>query len=1251
MKKNLLLLFVFLTAQINAQCWLSIQTGSNHTVALKTDGTLWTWGNNNAGQLGDGTNTNRNTPKQIGTANDWKTIVSTSDHTIAIKTDGTLWAWGYNIYGQLGDGTTTNKNTPIQIGTDTDWQTINTGAFYTVAIKADGTLWAWGENMSGQLGDGTNIQRNTPTQIGTGSNWKTIAAGDFHTIAIKADNTLWAWGYNYSGQLGDGTTTPKKSPKQIGAATNWQTINTGGHHTTAIKSDGTLWAWGYNLDGQLGDGTNTNRSIPTQIGTDNNWQTIDPGNYYTTAIKADKTLWAWGKNVNAQLGDGTTTNRSIPTQIGTATDWQVIAGGFTHTIALKTDGALWAWGYNASGQLGDGTNTQRNVPTAISCPVAPTVTTTTQTNAGAVKATLGGAVTADGGSTVSERGIVWATATDPTTANNKITNGTGLGSFSATIAALPPFTLVYYRAYAINTTGTGYGTTLSFTTGAALSATTSQINVVCTNDATGSAAVTASGGASPYTYLWSSSKGTSATATGLSAIAYTCTITDDEGTTFVKNVSITANDITLPVTGTKNITVNLDANGQATITPAMINNGSSDNCGITSMSLDKTTFSCADIGAVSTVFTSVGTATQETHGHGGGYNPHTKEFWYPRWVSTTIHKYDASHNSLGSFIAPVTAIMQLWMDKSSTDYYVTNWDTNSIRRISGSRIVWNYPFGDITSAVTTSDLYVFAKAPGGNTIVVLNKTNGTLVKKITLPGSISTYGGLVYANGVLYIAGQDDSGFTTVPKTMAAIHAFNASTGAYISSIATTQNCSNTAFDGETIWISANSNTIEGYKVSNENAYDTDTSGNIVTLTVTDAARNTVTKTARVKVLDNRAPVITPNVNKSVTTDLNVCGASVTIVPPSATDNCSVGTPTGVRSDALALDAVYPVGITRVTWNVADSNGTAAAPVIQTVTVIDNQLPVITANADIVVNADAGVCRASVTIVPATVSDNCTVDVLRGVRSDGLALNAVYPVGITRITWNVSDVNRNAAAPVIQTVTVRDNQLPVITANGDKNVTTDLNVCGATVAVSATATDNCTVVDPTGVRSDALALDAVYPVGTTTITWNVSDANDNAAEAVIQTVIVRDNQLPVITANGDKNVTTDLNVCGATVVVSATVTDNCTVVDPTGVRSDALALDALYPIGTTTITWNVSDANDNAAEAVIQTVIVSDTVIPVISTNGDKNVNVTSGVCGANVVVSATATDNCSVDTPTGIRSDAKLLTELYPIGTTTITW
>ena len=358
----LLILIVLPTKEVQAARWKTVSAGINHTVALKGDGTLWAWGQNYRGQLGDGTTTDRLSPAQIGTDAYWQTVVASGEHTVALKDDGTLWSWGFNFFGQLGDGTTINRSLPVQIGAATNWHSVSAGSRHTVAIQGDGTLWAWGDNSNGQLGDGTTTNRSLPVKIGTYPTWESASAGSNHSVAIQGDGTLWAWGYNSNGQLGDGTTTNKSLPVQIGTATNWQTVSAGYYYTVAIKSNGTLWAWGNNSNGQLGDGTTISRSLPAQIGTATNWQSVSAGNNHILAIKSDGTLWAWGYNSNGQLGDETTTNKSLPVQIGTATNWQSVSTGSGHTVAIKSDGTLWAWGTSYFNSV---TSTQIKSPVQI----------------------------------------------------------------------------------------------------------------------------------------------------------------------------------------------------------------------------------------------------------------------------------------------------------------------------------------------------------------------------------------------------------------------------------------------------------------------------------------------------------------------------------------------------------------------------------------------------------------------------------------------------------------------------------------------------------------------------------------------------------------------------------------------------------------------------------------------------------------------------------------------------------------------
>jgi alpha-tubulin suppressor-like RCC1 family protein len=342
---------VFVSAKVAA--------GGAHTCAIKTNGSLWCWGNNFFGQLGDRTYTDRNTPIQIMPSGATSVSLGGS-HTCAVKTNGSLWCWGANGDGELGDGTNTAKNTPVQI-MSSGVSSVELGQDYTCVVKTNGSLWCWGYNGYGQLGDGTNTSRNTPVQV-MSSGVVSVALGYDHTCVIKTNGSLWCWGNNTSGQLGDGTNIDKNAPVQI-MPSGVSSVSLGQYYTCAVKVDGSLWCWGYNGYGQLGDGNNTSENTPVQIMA-SGVSSVSLGGSHTCAIKTNGSLWCWGNNTSGQLGDGTNTNKNTPVQI-MSSGVSSVSLGYNHTCAIKQDGSLWCWGDNYSSQLGDGTDTNKNTPVYI----------------------------------------------------------------------------------------------------------------------------------------------------------------------------------------------------------------------------------------------------------------------------------------------------------------------------------------------------------------------------------------------------------------------------------------------------------------------------------------------------------------------------------------------------------------------------------------------------------------------------------------------------------------------------------------------------------------------------------------------------------------------------------------------------------------------------------------------------------------------------------------------------------------------
>jgi alpha-tubulin suppressor-like RCC1 family protein len=444
----------------------AVAAGWDHSLALKSDGTVWAWGSNSAGALGDTTTTNRPFPVRVqGGLTTVDAIAAGNGFSLALKHDGTVWAWGANWKGQLGDGTLIDKHTPVPVSGLTGAKAIAAGANFSLALMADGTVKSWGGNGEGQLGnpaatdpsptpvsvsiltgiktiaaawthsvalmsdgnvytwgsnwkgeqgDGTIVSRSTPhlvpslppaMAIGIGAQsvlvltqddkvywWgsgyyqpssifttpvqvqgmtpslgASVSAGAGHSAAVSTDNKIWTWGDNYVGQLGYATTVDIATATQVPSLPTLNAaVAAGALHTLALRSDNTVRVWGYGPDGQLGDGLGINSATPVTVTDLTGITTIAAGYYHSLARKSDGTVWAWGRNSNGQLGNNGTSNQWVAVQVTGLAGASAVAGGESHSLALKSDGSVvWAWGYNGNGQLGDGTNTERHSNVAV----------------------------------------------------------------------------------------------------------------------------------------------------------------------------------------------------------------------------------------------------------------------------------------------------------------------------------------------------------------------------------------------------------------------------------------------------------------------------------------------------------------------------------------------------------------------------------------------------------------------------------------------------------------------------------------------------------------------------------------------------------------------------------------------------------------------------------------------------------------------------------------------------------------------
>ena len=377
----------------------AVVAGGQQAYAIGDDGSLWAWGNNSLGQLGDGTTSNRASPVQV-MASGVRSLASGVNHSLLIKTDGSLWVWGNNYSGNLGVGQTGGTQlTPLKLD-DGPFVSVAVGANHSLAVMADGKLFAWGDNSHGQLGNGTTQSSDRPIHLGNG--FVAVAAGYFHSLGLRADGTLWAWGLNHAGQLGDGTTISTLKPVQIGqnivamAAAGYNgaaidelgdlyfwgqwpigggnavyfkptvlgagmlAVSTGLFHGQALSADGRLWSWGENRLGQLGDGGNLSLSDGVAIGSD--FLDLAAGETFSLALKSDGTVWAWGDDTQDQLGDGPPALLTTASLIGQG--YRSVVAGPTHRLAVKRDGTLWAWGVGEA-HLGLGSVGHQTAPRQV----------------------------------------------------------------------------------------------------------------------------------------------------------------------------------------------------------------------------------------------------------------------------------------------------------------------------------------------------------------------------------------------------------------------------------------------------------------------------------------------------------------------------------------------------------------------------------------------------------------------------------------------------------------------------------------------------------------------------------------------------------------------------------------------------------------------------------------------------------------------------------------------------------------------
>lgn len=377
--RAVVLLLVLCVAPVQAATPM-MSAGGEHTLALKADGTVWAWGNNDDGQLGDGTTTARSTPVKISVPGGATAVAAGERYSLALGADGFVYAWGYNGQGQLGK--TANGNiqanwapAKIVVAGFSGVTAIAAGAYHAVAIK-DGKVWTWGANWSNQLGrngashDAVPTQLNVPIGTNPATTVYAVAAGGAHSLALRSDGAVFSWGSNASGQIGGSSSIDMITQVSGGVLgttflTDATAVSAGRDHSVAILSSTTagIVAWGANWAGQLGNGSATQSPLPVTVNTAGvvgAVSKIQAGGAHTMLLTAAGAVWAWGYNTVNQVGDGTATNQNLPVSVAVSGTPDSISAGASHSGVVMADGTVRAWGHDGNGRRGDGERVYRD---------------------------------------------------------------------------------------------------------------------------------------------------------------------------------------------------------------------------------------------------------------------------------------------------------------------------------------------------------------------------------------------------------------------------------------------------------------------------------------------------------------------------------------------------------------------------------------------------------------------------------------------------------------------------------------------------------------------------------------------------------------------------------------------------------------------------------------------------------------------------------------------------------------------------
>lgn len=335
------------------------------TLALRDDGTVWSWGINGNGMLGDGSTQGKSHPVAVkGIGGTVTAIASTQSHVLAVTSDGGVWGWG--LYGTVGDGQTGLSATAVKLTGLPAVQAVAAGTGHSLALAADGSVWSWGDNSHGQLGDGGSAKlRIAPARIAALSNIVAISSYASTNLALDASGQVWSWGYGAFGALGSGDYSDRTTPTIVSGLPKIKTIIAANAVSVGIADDGSVWMWGDNSLGQFGDSRYGKQPLPVKVAALAGYSGISIGGRHAVGYNPGGVLQAWGENAYGQLGVGDVIDRSAPAPVTGVPPFRQMSAGFTHTVAVAGDGSVWTWGSNGSGELADGTVAAENIPVAV----------------------------------------------------------------------------------------------------------------------------------------------------------------------------------------------------------------------------------------------------------------------------------------------------------------------------------------------------------------------------------------------------------------------------------------------------------------------------------------------------------------------------------------------------------------------------------------------------------------------------------------------------------------------------------------------------------------------------------------------------------------------------------------------------------------------------------------------------------------------------------------------------------------------